>query len=76
MPSKWMKVSKEKRKELYARRARTHRRGTVTVEQVKSEGVVELGRLEDSSVLYVLTKRGIRLFHAETLDVSQKRRAA
>jgi hypothetical protein len=68
------RITKAKRAE-YARRAKERKRGTVSVEQVKAEGVVEFGRVEDTSVLYVLTKRGIRLFHAETLDVGAKRAA-
>lgn len=51
----------------YARRAQVRKRGAVTVEQVRAEGVVELGRVAESSVLFVLTRCGVRLFHAETL---------
>jgi hypothetical protein len=44
------------------RRAGKRRRGSVSVSVLRSEGVIEVGRI--SSVLYVLTERGLRLFHA------------
>lgn len=49
------------------RRAMTRRRGSVTVSQVQAEGVLELGRVAETSVLFVRTQQGARLFHAETL---------
>lgn len=45
------------------------KRGLVSVNQVRSEGVIASGHVPDSSVLFVLTERGLRLFHAESLRV-------
>ena len=50
-----------------ARLANMRRRGSVTVGQLRAEGVEEAGHLIDTSVLYVVTRCGVRLFHIEML---------
>jgi hypothetical protein len=68
MPKKWAALTPSMRAEKYRRRALTRRRGSVSITEVKAESVLEAGGVLDTSVLYVLTRRGLRIFHAEQVS--------
>jgi hypothetical protein len=72
MPTGW-KRDADGLREHYARRANRRRRGTVTVAEVRAEGVLDVGRVPDTSILFAQTRRGLRLFHAESLRMLGKR---
>lgn len=53
----------------YKRMAEQRKKGSVSVAEVRAEGVIVSGHVSGTSVLYVLTERGLRLFHAECLRI-------
>lgn len=62
MPQSWARLGPSKRREKYARRARTYRKGEVSIGTVRDEGVFEVGSV--GSILFVVEER-VHLFHAQ-----------
>lgn len=61
------RLSAEALKRKYERGAERMRRGTITFAQIRAEGVRDIVRAAGTSVLFVFTERGVRIFHAAAI---------
>jgi hypothetical protein len=47
---------------------KTRNRGSITIAQLRAEGVIEVGGIEDTAVLFVRTERSVHLFHRNEIS--------
>jgi len=47
---------------------KTRSRGSITIAQLRAEGVLEVGGIDDTAILFVRTEHGVHLFHRNEIS--------